>query len=142
VVLLARRLPALGANVRSRRAQPLAGWSCPTTESFAFVFNPQLLFISVHSWWEVTLVSVTATVAALLFAAATMASFRTRCNTLEIALLLVATFLFFRPDWVIDYAGPEFMCILVRIGELVCELATGCPGSRTQALPEARPFAL
>jgi hypothetical protein len=76
---------------------------------FVFVFNPQLLFIGVHSWWEVTLVSVTATVAALLFAAATMAWFRTRCNALEIALLLLATFLFFRPDWVVDYIQPEYV---------------------------------
>ena len=76
---------------------------------FVFVFNPQILFIGVHSWWEVTLVAVTATVAALLFAAATMAWFRTRCNALEIALLLLATFLFFRPDWVIDRIQPEYV---------------------------------
>ena len=76
---------------------------------FVFVFNPQLLFIGVHSWWEVTLVAVTATVAALLFAAATMGWFRTRCNALDIALLLVATFLFFRPDWVIDRIQPEYV---------------------------------
>jgi TRAP transporter 4TM/12TM fusion protein len=76
---------------------------------FVFIFNPQLLFIGVHSWWEVALVSVTATVAALLFAAATMAWFRTRCNALEIALLLLATFLFFRPDWVIDRIQPEYV---------------------------------
>jgi TRAP transporter 4TM/12TM fusion protein len=76
---------------------------------FVFIFNPQLLFIGVHSWWEVMLVSVTATVAALLFAAATMGWFRTRCNVLEIALLLLATFLFFRPDWVIDWVQPEYV---------------------------------
>jgi TRAP transporter 4TM/12TM fusion protein len=76
---------------------------------FVFIFNPQLLFIGVHSWWEVVLVSVTATVAALLFAAATMAWFRTRCNAIEIALLLLATFLFFRPDWVIDHFQPEYI---------------------------------
>ena len=76
---------------------------------FVFVFNPQILFIGVHSWWEVTLVAVTATVASLLFAAATMAWFRTRCNVLEIALLLLATFLFFRPDWVIDHIQPEYV---------------------------------
>jgi TRAP transporter 4TM/12TM fusion protein len=76
---------------------------------FVFVFNPQLLFIGVHSWWEVTLVALTATAAALLFAAATMGWFRARCNALEIALLLVATFLFFRPDWVIDRLHPEYV---------------------------------
>jgi hypothetical protein len=76
---------------------------------FVFIFNPQILFIGVHSWWEVTLVAFTATVAALLFAAATMGWFRTRCNPLEIALLLLATFLFFRPDWVIDRFQPEYV---------------------------------
>ena len=48
------------------------------------------------------MVALSATVASLLFAAATMGWFRARCNWLEIGLLLVATFLFFRPDWVID----------------------------------------
>jgi TRAP transporter 4TM/12TM fusion protein len=76
---------------------------------FVFVFNPQLLFIGVHSWWEVALVAVAATSAALLFAAGTMGWFRTRCNVLEIALLLLATFLFFRPDWVIDRIEPEYV---------------------------------
>jgi len=69
---------------------------------FVFIFNPQLLFIGVSAWWEAILVVVSGTVASLLFAAATMAWFRTRCNLIEIALLLIATFLFFRPDWVID----------------------------------------
>jgi TRAP transporter 4TM/12TM fusion protein len=76
---------------------------------FVFVFNPQLLFIGVHTWWQVALVVVTATVAALLFAAATMGWFRTRCNALEIGLLLLATFLFFRPDWIIDRVHPEYV---------------------------------
>ena len=48
------------------------------------------------------MVCVSATIASLLFAAATMGWFRARCTWFEIGLLLVATFLFFRPDWVID----------------------------------------
>ena len=40
--------------------------------------------------------------ASLLFAAATMGWFRVRCTWPEVAVLLLATFLFFRPDWVID----------------------------------------
>jgi hypothetical protein len=38
-----------------------------------------------------------------------MAWFRTRCTVVEIALLLVATFLFFRPDWVIDRFYPKYV---------------------------------
>ncbi|MEJ7670753.1 MAG: TRAP transporter permease [Casimicrobiaceae bacterium] len=76
---------------------------------FVFIFNPQLLFIGVGSWWEVVVVSVTGTVASLLFAAATMGYFRARCNWLEIGLLLIATFLFFRPDWVVNQFYPKYM---------------------------------
>jgi hypothetical protein len=75
---------------------------------FVFIFNPQILFIGVGSWWEVIMVCVSATIASLLFAAATMGWFRARCTWLEIGLLLVATFLFFRPDWVIDQFHAKY----------------------------------
>ncbi len=76
---------------------------------FIFIFNPQILFIGVGSWWEVIMVCLSATVASLLFAAATMGYFRARCTWLEIGLLLAATFLFFRPDWVIDGFYPKYV---------------------------------
>jgi hypothetical protein len=76
---------------------------------FVFIFNPQLLLIGVATWWEFVLVVASGTVASLLFAAATMAWFRTRCTVIEIALLLVATFLFFRPDWLIDRFHPRYV---------------------------------
>ena len=76
---------------------------------FVFIFNPQILFIGVGSWIGVAMVCFSATVASLLFAAATMGWFRTRCNWLEIALLLGATFLFFRPDWVVDRFYPKYV---------------------------------
>ena len=76
---------------------------------FVFIFNPQLLFIGVSTWWEVGFVVVSGTVASLLFAAATMGWFRARCNVLEIGLLLLATFLFFRPDWLIDRFHPKYV---------------------------------
>ena len=76
---------------------------------FVFIFNPQVLLIGVGSWWEVVVVSVSATIASLLFAAATMAWFRSRCSWLDIAVLLAATFLFFRPDWVIDRFQPKYV---------------------------------
>jgi TRAP transporter 4TM/12TM fusion protein len=66
---------------------------------FVFVFNPALLIIDVHGWWEVLLVGFSATVASLIFAAATMGYFQTRCKWWEIVLLLAATFALFRPDY-------------------------------------------
>jgi TRAP transporter 4TM/12TM fusion protein len=69
---------------------------------FVFVFNPALLIIDVHGWWEVLLVAFSATVASLIFAAATMGYFQTRCKWWEIVLLLVATFALFRPDYFMD----------------------------------------
>jgi TRAP transporter 4TM/12TM fusion protein len=81
---------------------------------FVFIFNPQLLFIGVSTWWEVILVIASATAASLLFAAATMGWFRTRCGVIEVALLLIATFLFFRPDWVIDRFHPRYVSAPAR----------------------------
>jgi hypothetical protein len=78
---------------------------------FVFIFNPQILFIGVGSVWEVVMVSISATIASLLFAAATMMYFRTRSNWLEFALLLLATFLFFRPDWVVDRFYPKYLAV-------------------------------
>jgi TRAP transporter 4TM/12TM fusion protein len=69
---------------------------------FVFVFNPALLIIDVHGWWEVLVVAFTATVASLVFAAATMGYFQARCKWWEIVLLLVATFALFRPDYFMD----------------------------------------
>ncbi|HRH88730.1 MAG TPA: TRAP transporter permease [Rubrivivax sp.] len=79
-----------------------------TVLPFVFVFNPQLLMIGVGSWVDVVLVCIGGTVASLLFAAATMRWFRQRCNGLEVVLLLAATFLFFRPDWVVDRFVPRY----------------------------------
>jgi TRAP transporter 4TM/12TM fusion protein len=69
---------------------------------FVFVFNPALLIIDVHGWWEVLVVSVSATIASLVFAAATMGYFQERCRWWEIVLLLAATFALFRPDFFMD----------------------------------------
>ena len=80
-----------------------------TVLPFVFIFNPQLLLIGVGSWVEVVLVCVTGTIASLLFAAATMKWFRTRCTWPEVFILLVATFLFFRPDWMIDQIAPKYI---------------------------------
>jgi TRAP transporter 4TM/12TM fusion protein len=80
-----------------------------TVLPFVFIFNPQILLIGLSSWVEVVIVCVTGTVASLLFAAATMRWFRTRCSWFEVGALLLATFLFFRPDWVIDRMAPKYV---------------------------------
>ncbi|MBW7926038.1 MAG: DUF3394 domain-containing protein, partial [Burkholderiaceae bacterium] len=75
---------------------------------FVFVFNPALLLIDVHGWWEVALVAFAAIVASLTFAAATMFWFRVRCRWWEVVALLVATFALFRPDWFMDRLEPPY----------------------------------
>jgi TRAP transporter 4TM/12TM fusion protein len=69
---------------------------------FVFVFNPMLLLIDVRGWFEIVLVFLAATAASLVFAAATLAWFRTRCTWWEIVLLLAACFALFRPDFFMD----------------------------------------
>ena len=69
---------------------------------FAFIFNPALLLIDADGWMDVLLVSVAAISGSLLFAAATLGWFRTRCRWWEIAVLLAATFALYRPDWFMD----------------------------------------
>jgi TRAP transporter 4TM/12TM fusion protein len=80
-----------------------------TVLPFVFIFNPQLLLIGVGSWTEFVAVCVSGIVASLLFAAATMKWFRTRCTWPEVAMLLVSTFLFFRPDWLVDQFSPKYI---------------------------------
>ncbi|MDB5752493.1 MAG: transporter, fusion protein [Ramlibacter sp.] len=80
-----------------------------TVLPFVFIFNPQLLLIGLGSWVEVLLVCLSGVVASLLFAAATMGWFRTRCSWPEVGLLLLATFLLFRPDWVLDRFHPKYV---------------------------------
>ena len=75
---------------------------------FIWIFNPALLLIDVHGWFEASIVAFASTVASLVFAAATMAYFRVRCRWWEVALLLAATFVLFRPDWFADRIGPEY----------------------------------
>jgi TRAP transporter 4TM/12TM fusion protein len=69
---------------------------------FVWIFNPQLLLIDVNGWFELAVVVLASLSASLLFAAATMGWFRTRCRWWEIAVLLLATFMLFRPNFFMD----------------------------------------
>ncbi len=75
---------------------------------FVFVFNPTLLLIDVESWPELILVALAATGASLVFAAATLGWFRTRCRWWEVGLLLLATFALFRPDYFMDKIAEPY----------------------------------
>jgi len=103
---------------------------------FVFIFNPQILLIGLSSWVEVVIVCITGTLASLLFAAATMRWFRTKCSWPEVVLLLLATFLFFRPDWVIDRFAPKYVSApaadLYKVADTLVEdewLVVGIAGS-------------
>jgi hypothetical protein len=75
---------------------------------FVWIFNPQLLLIDVNGWFELVLVVLASLAASLLFAAATMGWFRTKCSWWEIALLLAATFMLFRPNFFMDMLYPPY----------------------------------
>ena len=78
---------------------------------FIWIFNPQLLLIDVHSWFELLLVVLASTAAMLVFAAATMNWFRVRCKAWELLAMVLATVFLFRPDFFMDYVAPEYRSV-------------------------------
>ncbi len=74
---------------------------------FLFIFNTDLLLINVD-WIHGIFVFITATLAMLLFAAATQGWFLTRNRIWETALLLVIAFMIFRPGFFMDYVYPPY----------------------------------
>lgn len=75
---------------------------------FIFVFNPLLLLIGVENWFNLILVITGAIIASLAFAAASLFFFRTKSRWYETLILLLASFMFFRPDWYLDRYEPEY----------------------------------
>jgi TRAP transporter 4TM/12TM fusion protein len=75
---------------------------------FLFVYNPQLLLIDIDNWFEGALVVAGATLAMLLFAAATMNFFLVRSRVWETLVLLLVAFTLFRPGFWMDYLYPRF----------------------------------
>ncbi|NND17813.1 MAG: DUF3394 domain-containing protein, partial [Silicimonas sp.] len=74
---------------------------------FLFIFNTDLLLINV-GWGQGMLVFVVATVAMLLFAAATQGWFLTRNKAYETIALLLIAFTLFRPGFWMDMVAPPF----------------------------------
>ena len=74
---------------------------------FLFIFNTELLLINV-GWVEGIFVFITATIAMLVFAAATQGWFFDRLKAWEIPLLLLIAFSIFRPGFWMDMIVPPF----------------------------------
>ncbi|MEM8571942.1 MAG: TRAP transporter permease [Pseudomonadota bacterium] len=74
---------------------------------FLFIFNTELLLIDVN-WFQGIFVFIVATVAMLLFAAATQGWFLTRNRIYESVLLLLIAFSLFRPGFWMDMIVPPF----------------------------------
>jgi len=66
---------------------------------FLFIFNTQLLMIGIGNWFELVLVITSATIAMLLFAAATQGYWLTKNRFWESMALLLVAFTLFRPGF-------------------------------------------
>ena len=75
---------------------------------FMFIFNTQLLLIGIDSSFQLVLTIVTATVASMMFAAATQGFFIARNRIHETILLLLVTFTLFRPGFWMDMLYPPY----------------------------------
>jgi hypothetical protein len=75
---------------------------------FLFIFNTQLLLIGLDTWGHLVLTVVSATVAMLVFAAATQGYFLVRTRWYETIALLLVTFTLFRPGYWWDMLYPPF----------------------------------
>ncbi|MPV85673.1 TRAP transporter permease [Ostreibacterium oceani] len=74
---------------------------------FLFIFNTDLLLIDVTAAQGV-LVFIVATVAILVFTAASQAYFFDRCNIVEILVLLLIAFTLFRPGFFMERISPSY----------------------------------
>ncbi|MCG6902495.1 MAG: TRAP transporter permease [Rhodobacter sp.] len=77
---------------------------------FLFIFNTDLLLINVN-WAQGILVFIVATVAMLLFAAATQGWFLTKNKVYETVALLLVAFTLFRPGFWMDMVSPPFLSV-------------------------------
>jgi len=75
---------------------------------FLFIFNTQLLMIGIDTWLHLALTVASATVAMLVFAAATQNYFLVKSRWYESLALLLITFTLFRPGFWWDMVYPPF----------------------------------
>jgi TRAP transporter 4TM/12TM fusion protein len=76
---------------------------------FLFIFNTQLLLIGLDTVWHLILAVVSATVAMLVFAAATQGYFLVRSRWYETVALLLVSFTLFRPNFWMDMVYPPYV---------------------------------
>jgi TRAP transporter 4TM/12TM fusion protein len=76
---------------------------------FLFIFNTQLLLIGIDTWVHLVLQVIVATVAMLIFAAATMNYFLTKSRLWESAVLLLIALMLFRPGFFWDRIYPPLL---------------------------------
>lgn len=74
---------------------------------FMFIFNTEILLIGIRGPMHLALVIISTTVAMLVFAAATQGWFLTKNKIWETLLLLLTTFILFRPGYFMDMISPE-----------------------------------
>lgn len=91
---------------------------------FMFIFNTKLLLIGLAGWWDLALVVVSATVAILVFAAATQGYWLTRTRWWETVLLLLIAFTLFRPGFWWDRIFPPDETLPAAQIEQVVEAAS------------------
>jgi TRAP transporter 4TM/12TM fusion protein len=87
---------------------------------FLFIFNTQLLLMDLTGPVHLLLTVVSATVAMLIFAAATQGYFLVKSRWYESLALLLITFTLFRPGYWWDMAYPPFMEVpAAQMGQLI-----------------------
>ena len=92
---------------------------------FLFIFNTELLLIDV-TWYKAIFVFIVATIAMMLFAAATQSWFITRSKVWESIALLLVAFTLFRPGfWLDRWIPPHTSVEAARVFEVVDASATG-----------------
>lgn len=93
---------------------------------FMFIFNTQLLMIGIDNIFEFIVVVVTSIVGMLIFAAATQGFWFTRNRWWETILLLLLTFLMFRPGYIWDKVQAPYDNIPgAQIFEVAQKMETG-----------------
>jgi TRAP transporter 4TM/12TM fusion protein len=75
---------------------------------FLFIYNTNILLVGIDSFIPGLLIFIKATIAMLLFAAATQGYFLVRSKWYESAILLLVTFMLFTPRFFMNYIIPPF----------------------------------
>jgi TRAP transporter 4TM/12TM fusion protein len=103
---------------------------------FMFIFNTELLLIGIRGPFHLLLVIVSATTAMLVFASATQGWLLTKNKIWETLLLLLTTFILFRPGFFMDMVAPELQTLEAS---KIYQVAEGLPENaqiRVQVLGE------